>query len=73
MQIALKCIKFRWNTFYWEGSCAAGHPKLVPRNARVKTSIRFSCIPNPKAAVGQNGDPVAIKDIRDNNSSDPWI
>lgn len=59
--IKFKCNKFRWNTFYREGSCAAGYSKLVPCNARVKTSIRFSCVPNPKVTFGQNGDPAAIK------------
>lgn len=49
------------NTFNRDTSCAACHPKLVSCHTGVEAYIRFGCIPYPKAAVVQNGDPVVTK------------
>lgn len=46
------------NTFHRDGSGAARHAKLVSRHAGVETGVRLGCIPYPKVAVVQNGDPV---------------
>lgn len=57
-------------TFHWQGSGAAGHPKLVPCDARVETGVGFSRVPDPKVPVAQNGDPVSTKK---NESNQFWI
>lgn len=51
----------RGNTFNCDASCAACHAKLVSCHTGVEPCIRFGCIPYPKVAVAQNGDPVVKK------------